>query len=239
MKLKQLLQTERILEGVYDPGILKCIFMAGGPGSGKSYIASKLLGFDTPLRSFGSSGLKLVASDVAFEQHLRKNGIDPKDLAKISKEGDWSRIGTIRAKAKAQTQKQKSLYEEGRLGMLIDGTGHSYDKIAKQKRAAEALGYDCYMIFVNTSLDVALERNRQRSRTLPEDVVTQYWENAQKTMGRYNDLFGKNFRIVDNNEKGPISTAVQKAIDNFIRKPIMNRLGQKWIQISKLLRRKK
>ena len=239
MKLKKLLQFESILEGVYDPGILKCIFMAGGPGSGKSYIASKLFGFDTPLRSFGSSGLKLVSSDIAFEQHLRKNGIDPKDLAKISKSGDYSNIDTIRATAKAQTKKQKSLYEKGRLGLLIDGTGHKYDKIAKQKRAAEALGYDCYMVFVNTSLDTALERNRQRSRTLPDEIVTQYWEDTQAVLGRYNDLFGKNFRIVDNNEKRPISTAVQKAIDDFIRQPIMNRIGQKWIQISKLLRRKK
>ena len=30
------------------------------------------------------------------------------------------------------------------------------------------LGYDCYMVFVNTSLDVALERNRTRSRSIPE-----------------------------------------------------------------------
>ena len=25
-------------EGVYDPGIFKAFFMAGGPGSGKSYV---------------------------------------------------------------------------------------------------------------------------------------------------------------------------------------------------------
>ena len=34
VKLKQLLE-----EGVFDKGILKAVFMAGGPGSGKSYVA--------------------------------------------------------------------------------------------------------------------------------------------------------------------------------------------------------
>ena len=37
VKLKQLLT-----EGVFDKGILKAVFMAGGPGSGKSYVAQKL-----------------------------------------------------------------------------------------------------------------------------------------------------------------------------------------------------
>ena len=35
---------------------------------------------------------------------------------------------------KQLTQKQKKFYEKGRLGMIIDGTGHRYDKIAKLKK---------------------------------------------------------------------------------------------------------
>ena len=41
------------------------------------------------------------------------------------------------------------------------------------------LGYDCYMIFVNTSLDVALERNRRRERTVPEYITTKSWNETQ------------------------------------------------------------
>ena len=44
-KLKWLLEyPETLEEGVFDPQILKCIFMAGGPGSGKSFVADTLLG---------------------------------------------------------------------------------------------------------------------------------------------------------------------------------------------------
>ena len=59
---------------------------------------------------------------------------------------------------KQLTQKQKKFYEAGRLGMIIDGTGHRYDKIAKLKKHAESLGYDCYMVFVNTSLKVSTRK---------------------------------------------------------------------------------
>ena len=47
---------------------------------------------------------------------------------------------------------------KGRLGMVVDGTGRDYDKIKNQVAQLRQLGYDCYMIFVNTSLDVALEK---------------------------------------------------------------------------------
>ena len=76
-----------ILEGVDDPGILKCVFMAGGPGSGKTTAANDLFGIDAKFRSsFSSFGLKVVNSDIAYEKMLRDNGIDPRDIAKIEKE---------------------------------------------------------------------------------------------------------------------------------------------------------
>ena len=59
---------------------------------------------------------------------------------------------------------------KGRLGMVIDGTGRDYDKIANQKALLQQLGYDCYMIFVNTSLDVALERNAKRREEVYQNI---------------------------------------------------------------------
>ena len=131
LSLKESIILQMISEGVDDPGILKCVFMAGGPGSGKSFTAMEIFGIDKKLKSsFSATGLKTVNSDSAFEAGLKKNGIDPKDLARIEKEDAelWDKItkvpGGIRDKAKQITQKQKAFYEAGRLGMIIDGTGH-------------------------------------------------------------------------------------------------------------------
>ena len=229
--------VELITEGVDDPGILKCIFLAGGPGSGKSYTAKEIFGVGkSDISSVSAGGLKVLSSDVAFEQALKKNGIDPKDLANI-KDSDpnfWAYIAgeegdSIRNKAKAVTQKQQAFYEAGRLGMIIDGTGDEVLKIRNKMKKAEELGYDCYMVFVNTSLEVAQKRNAERSRTLSTELVDTIWKKCQENMGHFQGMFGNNFIIVDNTEYQPISKSVQKQVDTFLRKPIQNPIGKKWI----------
>lgn len=244
---KKLNLEQILLEGVDDPGILKCIFMAGGPGSGKSYTAMEIFGVDKKLKlSFSASGLKMVNSDKAFEAGLKKNGIDSKKLAQIEKEDPelWDKIAgsgahSIRSKAKALTQKQRSFYESGRLGMVIDGTGHDYGKIKKQKDKAEALGYDCYMVFVNTSLEVAKERNENRDRVLPEKILVQSWKDVQNNLGKFQGLFGGNFVIVDNTVYKPIDKQIQKQVNRFVAKPIYNRIGKKWIETARALKKAK
>ena len=243
LTIKESILEQMITEGVDDPGILKCVFMAGGPGSGKSFTAMEIFGIDKRFKqSFASTGLKSVNSDSAFESLLKKNGIDPKDLARIEKEEPelWDKVtkdpGGIRSQAKKLTQKQKQFYEAGRLGMIIDGTGHEYGKIQKLKKHAEELGYDTYMVFVNTSLEVAKERNLKRERVLPDNLLTKSWNDVQNNLGKFQNLFGGNFRIVDNTVYKPIAKDVQKAVNSFIRKPIYNKIGQKWIETARALK---
>ena len=263
-RLKKELFIEMITEGVDDPGILKCVFLAGGPGSGKSYTAKEIFGVGkTAISSVSASGLKLVNSDTAFEKALKDNGINPKDLAKYEDENGkmWNFIAgednpnSIRNQAKKITKQQQAFYEAGRLGMIIDGTGDEVMKIKKKKEHAESLGYDCYMIFVNTSLEVAQERNASRDRTLSSELVEEIWKACQNNLGAFQSMFSGNFIIVDNTEYKKyqskfrdrksgevkfvdtnIAQNIQKAIDSFLRKSIYNQIGKKWIQTAKMLK---
>ncbi len=230
IKLKDILN-----EGVYDPGILKCIFLAGGPGSGKSKVSKEIFQIQG-IASFSASGLKSVNSDTAFEHQLKKSGIDPKELAKIEKEDPklWKNItedpNGVRELAKQTTQKIKAFYEEGRLGMIIDGTGDDVLKIQKQKQRAESLGYDTFMVFVNTSLEVAKYRNSMRDRVLPENLLIPIWKECQNNLGKFQSMFGGNFRIVDNSKDGNnVTKDIKKQVDNFISSPIQNAIGKKWV----------
>ena len=243
LSIKESILEQMITEGVDDPGILKCVFMAGGPGSGKSFTAMDIFGIDKNLKSsFSSFGLKVVNSDSAFESLLKKNGVNPKDLARIEAEEPelWDTLtnnpDSLRNKAKEISQKQKAFYEAGRLGMIIDGTGHDYAKIQKNKKYAESLGYDCYMIFVNTSLEVAKERNQNRDRVVPDTILVKSWKGVQENLGKFQNLFGGNFRIVDNTVYKTISTPIQSAVNQFIKNPIYNRLGKKWIENARALK---
>ena len=214
-------------EGVYDPSIFKAIFLAGGPGSGKSYVTR---------RTTGGFGMKLINPDPAFEKILKDAGKDL-DMTKMNpQERDL-----LRLRAKDLTNKQERLYIAGRLGLILDGTGKDYDKISRTKKNLDTLGYDSFMIFVNTSLEVALERNRKRARTLPEPMVKDFWTDVQRNIGKFQGLFGtSNFVIVDNNKPDEdIMTMAQKRVRQLVKQPIQNGRARAWIKRELDKRRKK
>lgn len=228
-------------EGVNDPGILKAFFMAGGPGSGKSYVAAELFALpqsDKFQTVSYDTGLKLVNSDAAFEILLKKNAIDMAKLMSLKDKDpqEWDRAMALRDRAKKITKGTQEMYIQGRLGMIIDGTGKNYGKIEGQVKRLRDLGYDCYMVFVNTSLEVALERNNARARKLPKDMVTKMWDEVQQNLGKFQRLFkSKRFEIVDNSEYGdttPIDL-VAKEINGFMKQPVSNPIGKQWIETEK------
>jgi len=148
----------------------------------------------------------------------------PKDI--YSDEGQ-----EIRGRAKAITARQKSNYIEGRLGMIIDGTAKDYNKISTQVADLRKIGYECSMIFVNTSIETALTQNRKRKRTLPDDEVELMWNQVQNNMGKFQSLFGgSSFIIVDNNMAGEdVFAKVWKRVAMMIRKKVNNPIAKRWI----------
>ena len=208
---------QQLQEGVYDPNIFKAIFMAGGPGSGKSYVQR---------RTTGGLGMKLINSDDIYEKMLKDAGLEttPEDI--YSDQGQ-----EIRGRAKATTKRMQGNFLDGRLGLIIDGTGKDYDKIATQVAGLKNLGYDCYMIFVNTSLDTAQERKKQRKRTLPEKEVAAMWNAVQQNIGKFQRLFGNaNMIIVDNNDAGEdVFAKVWKRCMILVKKKVTNRIAKSWI----------
>ena len=215
-KLNQILR-----EGVYDPGIFKAFFLAGGPGSGKSFVTAG---------AFGGTGLKTVNSDAAFERGLKKGNLS----LKMPDEEEYFR-NIVRAKAKMTTATQLDTYIQGRLGLVIDATGRDLNTINNQKRQLDLIGYDSYMIFVNTSLEVALERNRNRPRTIPEYVVTNSWNQVQRNIGQFQRIFSPNrMLIVDNNrsEKELVTQTLNTAakfIRGQLRTTPQNLTAKQWI----------
>ena len=219
MKVNSFIQ--HLSEGLYDPGIFKAFFLAGGPGSGKTFVTSS---------AFSGSGLKVVNSDVAFERGLKKANLS---LSMPDEETYFRNI--IRNRAKALTISQLDKYVDGRLGLVIDSTGRDYDMIARHHNMLQQMGYDCYMVFVNTSLEVALARNARRERTIPEYITTNSWNGVQSNMGRFQRLFGmSNFIVVDNNKSDLelttlIMNRVRKEVNKYMRAPISSYIAKRWM----------
>ena len=212
-------------EGVYDPNILKAFFMAGGPGSGKSYVVK---------RTTGGLGLKIVNSDDIFEKYLL-DAIGTLDIREI----DPEQRDRIRGRAKRVTAARQANYIEGRLGLIIDGTGKDFDKIKDQSTRLKQLGYDVHMIFVNTSLDTALAQNQKRQRKLPDSMVTQLWNDVQKNIGKFSQLFRRNFIVVDNNMAGEdVFAQVFKQVMSLAKAKVQNPAGKAWIASQLAMKRR-
>lgn len=207
-------------EGRNDPSIFKAVFLAGGPGSGKSFVVGK-----TALTALG---FKVVNSDDVFERGLTKAGME------MTPDNIYSPKGQeIRGRAKALTKSRQQGYINGRLGLVIDGTGKDYEKIVKQAIALRKLGYDTAMIFVNTDEETALERNRQRARSLPDNTVSKMWKDVQKNLGKFQIFFGTSMFIVDNSEGSDFKTQVlstYRNISNWAKKRPKNKAVDSWMK---------
>ena len=236
---------KNLQEGINDPGKLKAIFLAGGPGSGKDFVMNSVL---------RGEGLREVNSDVAFEYLMQKNGLDLEMPDEERVERD-----IVRGRAKNITKEQERLALAGRLGLIINGTADDLEKIKTIKRNLEADGYETMMVFVNTSNDVSRERNVERGkmgkRKVPDgtnkqgmpdnssDIRQEKWDLAQKNIGELQKIFGnKNFSVVDNTadvrkvspeEKEKIQTnfnRVRRMAQQFVRADNQNPAAKVWIE---------
>jgi len=208
-------------EGVDDPAIFKAVFLAGGPGSGKSFIVGKT--------GLPALGLKVVNSDDAYEAAMKKAGMEMSPDNIFSVQGQ-----DIRGKAKALTGKKQARYLMGRLGVVVDGTGKEFDKVKKQAQAMKALGYDVAMIFVNTDLQTAIDRDAQRARTIGAKEVTNYWNEVQRNIGAFQTFFGKKDMLIVDNSNGKDyqkeTLRAYKDVRKFLDKPPENAKAKAWIK---------
>jgi len=232
-------------EGVNDPGKLKAIFLAGGPGSGKDYVMNATL---------AGEGLKEINSDVAFEYLMQKNGLDLEMPDEERVERD-----IVRGRAKNITKEQERLALAGRLGLIINGTADDLEKIKTIKKNLEADGYETMMVFVNTSNEVSRERNVERGkmgkRKVPDgtdkqgvpdnspNIRQEKWDLAQKNIGELQKIFGNdNFAVIDNTadirkvgpeEKEKIQTnfnRIRRMSQQFVRSENKNPAAKAWIE---------
>jgi len=212
---------EFLTEGVYDRNVFKAFFLAGGPGSGKSWVSSKTL---------SGAGMKVINSDSAFESLLKREhmSLNFKDYSGA----ELIRRDELRAKAKRMTAVSLGAAIEGRLGLILDSTARNVERIEFENAHMKGIGYDTHMVFVNTTLEVAMARNNERPRKLPDAIVIQNHKQVQANIGKLQNIFGaNNFRIVDNNKKKEdVNPKVYKAVRSMVNREPTSKVAKDWIK---------
>jgi chloramphenicol 3-O-phosphotransferase len=164
------------------------VFMVGGAGSGKSSVIKNL--------DLVGRGYRLINQDPYLEKYIREEGL-PTDESTYTKEQRSTRakLGWKARKAAEEDLAQNTAAKES---MVVDGTGASYKATTKKMKALEAAGFDVHMIFVNTSKDIASNRNAARTeRSLPDFVVKKNWDQVQESAQQYREDYPAKFYEVN------------------------------------------
>jgi len=126
----------------------KALFTMGLPGAGKSTVASK---------RYNINELAVVDPDIFKESHP---DYDPKDPGALH---EWS--------SKQAEHYFSALLFEGSEDIMVDGTGTNAEKMIRRINQAKAAGYEVELLYVSVPLRVALERNANRERVVPESIL--------------------------------------------------------------------
>ncbi len=179
----KVLYTVPNAEGGFSEGAtkLKAIFMVGGPGAGKTNVGKGL--------QLGRRGYKVVNQDIALEAMKEEAGLPAKESDYTAEQRSLrSKLGA--AARKAAVAKFDKYAATGN-GMVIDGTGASYNATTKKIKALEDQGFEVHMVVATTPLETAIARNKARTeRSLPDFVVKKTYDQVQESLAKYRKDFG-------------------------------------------------
>lgn len=211
-----------VVEGVDDPHALKAVFVVGAGGSGKSKVASAM---------FSGVGFKFLNPDVHLERMMKA---EKEPLSRVGSRKD------LFDKARDYRDVEFAQYAKRRLPVVFDITGWDYQRVAEPFQKLKKLGYDCYMVFVHTSLPTALRRNKARGeaggRAVPEYGIEDAWRGVQRNLKNYIKLFRGRVFIVNNDKDmtaGTWDSAVlpklKKIALKVLNRPVQNPVGREWL----------
>jgi len=197
----------------------KVVFLVGAAGSGKSTLTKQL--------SFKEQGFTVINRDTELERLTKEAGL-PTDMRKFTpKQRDQWREMQYKA-AEKSTDDIAALRSKGK-GVVIDEAGSSEASIMRNLREFKKAGYDVQMVFTESSLDTALERNKNRTeRSLTDTTVKNSFEAVMKNKKRFSEMFKENFVEVNTDKLGineMPSPSITSKINQFTKGFIKGKLN--------------
>jgi len=177
------------------PNFGHIVIMAGGAGSGKGFIKDNLLGVEGFV--FDVDELKTLASKTpAIIKRVKKEfGEDlPKLAANLKDPENVFKLHTILGDALGIDDKKLiNLYTSiltadprRRPNIIFDVTLKDLRKLEKITKDTRALGYqpqNIHIVWVINDVEVAIDQNAKRARTVPVEILVNTHRGAANTMG--------------------------------------------------------
>jgi predicted kinase len=197
----------------------KVIFMAGGAGSGKSNVIRQL--------QLEKQGFKIVNQDISLEWLMKNHGL-PKDMREFTSE-QRSQFGKLGHQARQIAMRKRLKFQGKGDGVIVDGTGASIKSMEKLVKEFRDKGYDAQMVFVETSKDVSVARNKARKeRSLKTSIVESTWDKVMGNKEAFKKMFGERFAEVNTDklkQNDPMPAELISKLDAFTKGYIKDRLN--------------
>jgi predicted ABC-type ATPase len=212
-RLKTYIDDDLILESINDKGILHACFMAGMSGSGKTYTIKKI--------SDGTIDPRIVNTD---------------KMTEFLKAFNYDKWFDVADTIKKTTKNQLVLYLNSMLPLWCDGTSAKPNAVMRRNGILKSIGYDTALIWIDTSLETAIERSNKRKedggRDVPEDQVIKMHKQLQGLKKYYSTEFN-NFTEILNDEGELIDKVIiqaYKKMSKFYNSSLKNPIGKHLIK---------
>ena len=192
-KIKRLMFVESKVVGFDNPRG-NFVIIAGGPGAGKSYVTQNFI--DLPdYKQFNVDNYRVALAKKIWGDEWKENISTDEGYKKIL---DMSYTTSDPRNLTIRFLKNFLEVERNHTpNVVYDAGGGQREVMNDVINLAKENGFKVTIVHVVTELDKALERNQQRDRSLPRDMVIDYHDKVRRVV---KDLIPMvdNYWIVDN-----------------------------------------
>ena len=192
-KIKRLMFTESKVVGFDNPRG-NFVIIAGGPGAGKSYVTQNFI--DLPdYKQFNVDNYRVALAKKIWGDEWKENISTDEGYKKIL---DMSYTTSDPRNLTIRFLKNFLEVERNHTPNIVyDAGGGQREVMNDVINLAKENGFKVTIVHVVTELDKALERNQERDRSLPRDMVIDYHDKVRRVV---KDLIPMvdNYWIVDN-----------------------------------------
>ena len=146
---------------------LRCFLMVGIPASGKSSYARQLA---------STSNAKIISTDLIRE----------KIYGDVNYQGNWKDV-------EIELYKLMKKYIKKNISFIIDATNTKKEYRASLLNFSDSIEWVCY--WLDTDLQECKERNLERFRTVPNDVIDRMHAQLKSTPPSLSEGFSRIFKI--------------------------------------------
>tara|TARA_R100001086_G_scaffold68921_2_gene32742 strand:- start:357 stop:1010 length:654 start_codon:yes stop_codon:yes gene_type:complete len=191
---EELLKEEKVVG--FDKPTNNFVVIAGGPGAGKSFITKNLINLDN-VKEFNVDQVRVMTAKKIWGDKWEENISTDTGYQKIL---DMTYTTSDPRNLTVKFLKQFLSQERNQPVNVIYDAGGGQEQVMKDvHQIAKDAGFNTTLVYVRTPLDVAQQRNQQRPRSLPSDMVAQYHQKVKDNMRNMIPIFD-NVWTVDNKE---------------------------------------